>query len=547
MPPPQATVTTAALEQFVATLDAPIDPADLRGIWSEPDNSGAESSSTSTTSTSHAWTSSSVAPSLPRSSSSGGMKEEQEDVVALVQTMGPSGSRRREDDSSSPRRRGRLTNLQRRGELQAEGEERVRRVVDEQLQHAVRADHRDFVRRLLDRMRGLRSRLHLYGVAVEQALTWWPRDEGDQPWNAALLEELVVREIVNVGTGMSSSSSSMAGGYSVLLQPGLPQGAAIDNQLPGVPRSVIAGLRRRVWQSHMANVEPFPPLDAPNPGRWRDAPLFFVPAAREVVPNLPPGCLPPEDPLTKRVREGVANRRRLQRLPRRRPVQEPHDYHVARARPARVTPLEPERDPPPEPAHVEAELGCVWDARKAEERGFLDRITSTTATNRPLQILHELEHLNSSVFCVPKLGGLDPPAANEVDRSITKLHNVLGACEKILRTPIYTPYTRFTSRFLFIWCNLLPLALFPVVGPDLTVPLTLTISFFMLGIEDIGSRVEQPFDVLPLWQYCEEIDNSLVQLLEHSRALGRLPHVAESEQDRYIREKIGPFVSSISV
>jgi len=194
-----------------------------------------------------------------------------------------------------------------------------------------------------------------------------------------------------------------------------------------------------------------------------------------------------------------------------------------------------------------AELGCVWDARKAEERGFLDRITSTTATNRPLQILHELEHLNSSVFCVPKLGGLDPPAANEVDRSITKLHNVLGACEKILRTPIYTPYTRFTSRFLFIWCNLLPLALFPVVGPDLTVPLTLTISFFMLGIEDIGSRVEQPFDVLPLWQYCEEIDNSLVQLLEHSRALGRLPHVAESEQDRYIREKIGPFVSSISV
>ena len=360
MPPPQATVTTAALEQFVATLDAPIDPADLRGIWSEPDNSGAESSSTSTTSTSHAWTSSSVAPSLPRSSSSGGMKEEQEDVVALVQTMGPSGSRRREDDSSSPRRRGRLTNLQRRGELQAEGEERVRRVVDEQLQHAVRADHRDFVRRLLDRMRGLRSRLHLYGVAVEQALTWWPRDEGDQPWNAALLEELVVREIVNVGTGMSSSSSSMAGGYSVLLQPGLPQGAAIDNQLPGVPRSVIAGLRRRVWQSHMANVEPFPPLDAPNPGRWRDAPLFFVPAASEVVPNLPPGCLPPEDPLTKRVREGVANRRRLQRLPRRRPVQEPHDYHVARARPARVTPLEPERDPPPEPAHVE--VASTWSS-----------------------------------------------------------------------------------------------------------------------------------------------------------------------------------------
>ncbi|CAK8993795.1 UPF0187 protein [Durusdinium trenchii] len=107
----------------------------------------------------------------------------------------------------------------------------------------------------------------------------------------------------------------------------------------------------------------------------------------------------------------------------------------------------------------QAELGRIWDMTCPEERAIVDRIL-TSAANRPLQILHELQHLNSSetwsktiregglkgVFSVAKLGGLDPPAANELDRSIMKLHNVLGACEKILRTPIYTPYTRFTSR-----------------------------------------------------------------------------------------------------
>lgn len=194
----------------------------------------------------------------------------------------------------------------------------------------------------------------------------------------------------------------------------------------------------------------------------------------------------------------------------------------------------------------QAELGRIWDLQCVEESQLVERILSQPAANRPLQVLHELQHLNSSVFSIAKLGGLDPPAANELDRSIMKLHNVLGACEKILRTPIYTPYTRFTSRFLFVWCTALPFAMFPLLGPYLTMPMTLVISFFMLGIEDIGSRVEQPFDVLPLWQYCEDIEFSCQQLLEHSRILGRLPD-HNTWLEAQLRQQLGPFVSSISV
>ena len=182
-------------------------------------------------------------------------------------------------------------------------------------------------------------------------------------------------------------------------------------------------------------------------------------------------------------------------------------------------------------------MGRIWDLSLEEEADIVERII--LGTNLPLQVLHELQHLNSAIFAVPKLGGLDPPAASELDRSIARLQHVLGACEKILRTPIYTPYTRFTSRFLFVWCNALPLAMFPLLGASLTVPSTLVISFFMLGIEDIGSRVEQPFDVLPLWQYCQDVEASCQQLLEHRRKLGHLPEHSESMENALLRQQLG--------
>lgn len=163
---------------------------------------------------------------------------------------------------------------------------------------------------------------------------------------------------------------------------------------------------------------------------------------------------------------------------------------------------------------LEAELSNIWDVREERELDILHRLLESE--NRPLFVLHELSHINGEVFANPAQGGLHPVVSNEIDRGLTNLHFALTICEKNLRTPIYTPYTKFTSRFLFLWCNSLTLALFPITGPIGAVPVTLVISFFMLGIEDIGCRVEQPFDVLPLWQYCQIVDHSLEQLTRHS-------------------------------
>lgn len=46
---------------------------------------------------------------------------------------------------------------------------------------------------------------------------------------------------------------------------------------------------------------------------------------------------------------------------------------------------------------------------------------------------------------------------------------------------MYTPLTRHAGRSIFLWCNVLPLALFTEVGPAGTVPVTLLIAYVMLG------------------------------------------------------------------
>ncbi|EOD31141.1 hypothetical protein EMIHUDRAFT_55324, partial [Emiliania huxleyi CCMP1516] len=79
-----------------------------------------------------------------------------------------------------------------------------------------------------------------------------------------------------------------------------------------------------------------------------------------------------------------------------------------------------------------------------------------------------------------------------LERHFQRLCGAMGACERIHRTPIPTAFTRHSSRFLMVWCNAMPLVLWPIVGTS--TPLAATfVSWAMLGTEDIGVQVEEPF------------------------------------------------------
>jgi len=90
-----------------------------------------------------------------------------------------------------------------------------------------------------------------------------------------------------------------------------------------------------------------------------------------------------------------------------------------------------------------------------------------------------------------------------LDEQCQRLCAAFGASERVLRTPLPTGFTRHSSRLLFLWSNALPFALYPAMGPFGTLPLSVMTSYAILGIEDLGVQLEEPFDILPLRQYSD--------------------------------------------
>ena len=49
-----------------------------------------------------------------------------------------------------------------------------------------------------------------------------------------------------------------------------------------------------------------------------------------------------------------------------------------------------------------------------------------------------------------------------------------------------------------------------------SVPASVVVAYMLLGIEDIGVQIEEPFAVMPLWQYSDAIDQTARQLNAHT-------------------------------
>ncbi|KAI8476730.1 MAG: Bestrophin, RFP-TM, chloride channel-domain-containing protein [Monoraphidium minutum] len=117
------------------------------------------------------------------------------------------------------------------------------------------------------------------------------------------------------------------------------------------------------------------------------------------------------------------------------------------------------------------------------------------ATHRPNYCLQVLSQ-------VIKESGASTAATIKMDDNLTAFEDCLGGCERILKTPVPLSYTRHTSRFLIIWLTLLPFTLYGSCGAA-TVPLCCIIAFLLLGIEEIGVSIEEPFSILALQAICD--------------------------------------------
>ena len=100
--------------------------------------------------------------------------------------------------------------------------------------------------------------------------------------------------------------------------------------------------------------------------------------------------------------------------------------------------------------------------------------------------------------------------------TVKSMMESVGHCERILRTPLPLAYSIHLKQLLLIYCLLLPFQLVKELGWGTGLFVSL-ISFTLLGIEEIGLEIENPFGYdtndLPLDAICNTIKYDIEEFL----------------------------------
>jgi ion channel-forming bestrophin family protein len=133
--------------------------------------------------------------------------------------------------------------------------------------------------------------------------------------------------------------------------------------------------------------------------------------------------------------------------------------------------------------------------------------------NVPLAIQQKMAALLA--HCYQK-GWIDEIRWASLDRTVSNLMDSQGASERIKNTPMPRQYDMFISRFIGIYCLLLPLGM--VQSLRLLTPIGSTfVGFIFLALDKIGRDLENPFENLPhdisLTAITRNIEINLKQML----------------------------------
>ena len=113
------------------------------------------------------------------------------------------------------------------------------------------------------------------------------------------------------------------------------------------------------------------------------------------------------------------------------------------------------------------------------------------------------------------LGVIDGDDLRVLDTELTRFMDVCGGCERIQRTRIVTSYRTFARQCIALFLLTLPWGMAHDFG-WWTLPLTIIVSYFMIGMETVAEHVEEPFgydeDDLDLDAICSTIESSVNEI-----------------------------------
>lgn len=160
------------------------------------------------------------------------------------------------------------------------------------------------------------------------------------------------------------------------------------------------------------------------------------------------------------------------------------------------------------------------------------------------QELFKTEHMPSAVSMM--LGGMlkdacdrglmTEPAFLQAEQERAKLIDHLGACERILRTPLAMAYSVKIRQFIALFILTLPFALVNSLGAYWQVPLlTMMVAYPLLSLDQLGVELQNPFSTknlshLPLAEISKAIEKNVLSLL-------RAKSVKSGDLDFKVREQ----------
>jgi len=117
---------------------------------------------------------------------------------------------------------------------------------------------------------------------------------------------------------------------------------------------------------------------------------------------------------------------------------------------------------------------------------------------------------------------IDGDDMRAIDNEMCELLDICGGCERIYKTRVVTSYRVFARQCVLLYLVTLPWG----ISNDLkfwTIPMTMIISYFMLGLETVAEHVEEPFgrdeDDLDLDGLCQTIDRTAGEIFDRVAAV----------------------------
>ena len=97
---------------------------------------------------------------------------------------------------------------------------------------------------------------------------------------------------------------------------------------------------------------------------------------------------------------------------------------------------------------------------------------------------------------------------------VAKLSEIMAGRQRIFTSPIPPTMSRHGLRCLLFWLLALPILLTGSVPPLVNAAWTAATAFIYLGIDELGVQViEQPFQIIPLWQICQAAQDDVLHTL----------------------------------